>query len=103
MNAQVSKNEMAMTVPHTVSHYAPFALDKDTTESRGLLGAVRNAVQWFLAIPSRRATIGELNTLTDRELNDIGLHRAELHQVFDPRFTAARAQVRTVPGHTYFG
>jgi uncharacterized protein YjiS (DUF1127 family) len=102
MNAHASQDEMAMTMPHAVSHYAPFALDTDTTESHGLLGALRNAVQWLVAIPRRRALIDELNSLTDRELNDVGLNRSDLRQVFDPRFTSARANARTVPGQSSF-
>ena len=43
-------------------------------------------------LPRRRAVLDELAMLSDRELADIGLSRAELGRVFDPMFNAARSQ-----------
>jgi uncharacterized protein YjiS (DUF1127 family) len=44
------------------------------------IGAVADAL---LAWPRRQAVYAELRQLSDRELRDIGLHRAEIHTVFD--------------------
>lgn len=38
----------------------------------------------------RRAVLRDLNKLSDRELADLGLARAELHRVFEPGFEAVR-------------
>jgi uncharacterized protein YjiS (DUF1127 family) len=46
-----------------------------------------NVAQW----QRRRAVIQEMAMMTDRELSDIGLSRADLAQVFDPTFVANRA------------
>ncbi len=45
----------------------------------------------FADIMHRRSVIGELNDLSDRELADIGLNRAEVRHVFDRDFARARA------------
>ena len=52
---------------------------------------MRRLFAGIAALPQRRAVISELNTLTDRELADIGLHRSDLKRVFDPRFQSGRA------------
>jgi uncharacterized protein YjiS (DUF1127 family) len=42
----------------------------------------------------RQAVIREMETLTDRDLADIGLSRADLPRVFDPDFAADHAHGR---------
>jgi uncharacterized protein YjiS (DUF1127 family) len=42
----------------------------------------------------RQAVMREMETLTDRELADIGLSRADLPRVFDPGFAADHARGR---------
>ena len=42
----------------------------------------------------REATLREMEMLTERELADIGLTRADLPRVFDPAFAAERARGR---------
>ena len=39
----------------------------------------------------RRAVMQEMAMMTDRELSDIGLSRADIGRVFDPTFAANRA------------
>lgn len=48
----------------------------------GLVQMVADAVRWVVTWPRRQAVMDELSRLTDRELSDIGLSRAELRSVF---------------------
>lgn len=52
--------------------------------SRGIgpVQFVVDAVRWVVTWPRRQAVLDELSRLTDRELTDIGLNRAELRSVF---------------------
>jgi len=43
---------------------------------------------WLADQPRRRAVLNELRSMSDHELADIGLARADLHRVFDPEFVA---------------
>ncbi len=49
----------------------------------GVFARIRN---WL----ERQRVHAELSNLTDRELADIGLHRADLGRVFDPVFASRR-------------
>jgi uncharacterized protein YjiS (DUF1127 family) len=49
-----------------------------------------NVAEW----QRRRAVMQEMAMMTDRELSDIGLSRADLVRVFDPSFAASRARGR---------
>jgi len=54
----------------------------------GAIGTFLGGIVQFLAIyPQRRAVFDQLNGLTDRELADIGLERADIARVFDADFT----------------
>jgi uncharacterized protein YjiS (DUF1127 family) len=48
------------------------------------------ALRWLAELPRRQATMDDLKGLTDHELADIGLRRADIHRVFDPCFIAER-------------
>ena len=50
----------------------------------------RQFAAYLRSLPQRRAVMNELASLSDRELADIGLHRAEMGRVFDPKFVEAR-------------
>ena len=54
---------------------------------RGFFSRALHAVAGW---PRRRAVMAELSMLSDRELADIGLNRADLKLVFDPAFSASR-------------
>ncbi len=71
------------------------AFDVEALRSRPLDAAPRRsrlaaAVGWFIDLPRRRAVIDELQSLSDHELADIGLERAEVARVFDRRFAERR-------------
>jgi uncharacterized protein YjiS (DUF1127 family) len=64
-----------------------------------MLNALANTFRALVDMPRRRALIDELSMLSDHELADIGLNRAELDRVFDRDFTAARGNYRKVATH----
>jgi uncharacterized protein YjiS (DUF1127 family) len=49
-----------------------------------------NVAEW----QRRRAVMQEMAMMTDRELSDIGLSRADIARIFDPSFAASRARGR---------
>jgi len=60
--------------------------------ARLLRGLASRAAAWR----ERRATVGALSGMSDRELADIGLGRAQIHDVFGPGFAREHAR----PGHS---
>jgi uncharacterized protein YjiS (DUF1127 family) len=93
MSAHVAKDEIALMMPERLAHYFQDETDYSQvteTKSGGLLAAIGAVVRWFAEMPRRHAVIDELSSLSDHELSDIGLHRADLSQVFDSRFVAER-------------
>ena len=85
MNAYVTKEELKLLSTDRISHpehYADARSDRHTHRP-GLLGRV-------LAYFERQRVVGELSKLSDRELADIGLCRAELSRVFEPGFHSRR-------------
>jgi uncharacterized protein YjiS (DUF1127 family) len=51
-----------------------------------------DAIAWALSYPRRQTAMAELSALTDRELADIGLTRAEVRQVFRRDFASDRTR-----------
>ena len=99
MNAPLAKEQIALlmsdsltvrssVVPGTDSAYAEPRPSGLAAMGRWLREVFAELATW----PERRATYAELAAMTDRDLADIGLERAELRRVFDPQF--ARAQRR---------
>jgi uncharacterized protein YjiS (DUF1127 family) len=91
MSAHVMKDEIALGMPGSMGHYfrdEPMEAPAPATASLFTrLGAV---VRWVVELPQRRAVMNELSSLSDHELADIGLNRAELDLVFDRQFAASR-------------
>jgi uncharacterized protein YjiS (DUF1127 family) len=56
-------------------------------QTQSLFAKVYNFVERFLTYSSKmskiRSTIRELNSLTDRELSDIGISRADIYEIAD--------------------
>ena len=84
MNAPLSKEQIALLMSENMS-----------TRAAGIAGSVRpglvsrlsDAVNGWMG---RRAVLGELRGLSDRELTDIGLVRTDLGRVFDANFARSR-------------
>ncbi len=97
MSGHVAKEEIALLMPERLSHY--FQDDREympasSEQGRGVFAILAAAVKWLIELPRRRALLDELGSLTDHELADIGLSRAELGQVFDRDFSGARNSER---------
>jgi uncharacterized protein YjiS (DUF1127 family) len=54
------------------------------------LGLARRVLAGFAEWRRRRAVMLEMAMMTDHELADIGLSRADIPRVFDPAFAAGR-------------
>jgi uncharacterized protein YjiS (DUF1127 family) len=83
MNAFVSKEELAFRPSAAISFPEHYADAQSQNRKPGVFARIR---AWL----DRQTVLAELNTLSDRELNDIGLSRAELPRVFDPAFAVRR-------------
>ena len=97
MSGHVAKEEIALLMPERLAHY--FQDDREYMPAssklgRGVFATLANAVKWVIEMPRRRAVLDELGALTDHELADIGLSRAELGQVFDRDFAGVRNSER---------
>ncbi len=90
MNMRVAKEEIALMMPISLSHYADEPRFDEQTDRKGLLNYVMQAVRYVRDLPLRHATMIELSDMTDRELADIGIQRNEVERVFDAEFVAAR-------------
>ena len=60
------------------------------SEGGALSRLLRGLTEWVARFRERRAVISELSRMSDRDLADIGLDRAQIHRVFDPAFVRAR-------------
>ena len=85
MNAYVSKEELAL-LPTAQINFPQHHADAQAGKS-GVLSSIFGRVSAFV---ERQRVLSELGSLTDRELADIGLSRAELPRVFDPAFGTRR-------------
>jgi uncharacterized protein YjiS (DUF1127 family) len=91
MSQRLAKEEMALLMPNTLSHY--FRDDPEqlpATDEPGVFARVGAAIRWLFEMPRRRAVMDELSSLSEHELADIGLSRSEVANVFDPNFAVRR-------------
>ena len=79
MTAPLAKEQLQLLSPTNLTYgVAPVQASRGI----GLFRMVSDAVRWVVTWPRRQAVLDELSRLTDRELSDIGLSRAELRSVF---------------------
>ncbi len=96
MNAHVARQDVSALRSNPFPHY----FDEDdyvpqtAPASQGLFARVGSVVRWLADLPRRRAALDELASLSEHELSDIGLTRADLPRLFDPEFVAQRNRER---------
>ncbi len=96
MNAPLAKEQIALLMSDSLTYRGSVVEGTDgtipetNTAPRSVFQRIGAWVSALFAISRRRAVLDELSSLSDRELADIGLNRAELSRVFDPRFAASR-------------
>lgn len=97
MHTRVAKEELAILLPNTMSHYfqdEPAYVAEPAATRSGLFARIGAALRWIAEFPRRQAVMDELSMLSDHELADIGLSRADVPYVFNPTFAADRAAQR---------
>jgi uncharacterized protein YjiS (DUF1127 family) len=86
MNAPLAKEQIALLMSDSLTYrVAPVQGTQRGAAESGRSSFARRisaAIRYVVELPRRRAVIGELSRLTDRELADIGLTRTGLRQVF---------------------
>lgn len=90
MTTHISKEELALMLPGTMYHYfkdEPDYVVAQPAPRPGLLTRLRRALAGWL---QQHAEMQELANLSDAQLADIGISRAEASKVFDPDFAARR-------------
>lgn len=109
MDARITKEETALLLNLAPSRNAraleAIRLDairaRDAAIGQALARAVtatyrgiRAALLFLVRYPERRAVFDQLNAMSERDLADIGLERADLARVFDEEFAMTRATIR---------
>jgi uncharacterized protein YjiS (DUF1127 family) len=87
MNAPLAKEQIALLMSDSLTYRSPAVEGTEGTAYAppprpGLMAALGRAVRALLELPRRRAVIEELSSLSDRELADIGLARADVPHIF---------------------
>ncbi len=92
MSAHFAKDQVSFATQTTMSARVPatFAPAPEGAVTK----AVRAVGQWLSDKVKRRAVTNELAMLSDHELADIGLSRADIPRVFDRSFVATRSAPR---------
>lgn len=97
MNAPIAKDQLGFSLgnlsyidPTFDEAAAPLVKPQD----RGIHAWLAPILAKFTEWQRRRAVIAEMAMMTDHELADIGLSRADLARVFDPGFAADHAHRR---------
>lgn len=94
MNAPLTREQLARLSSDTLAYHGQYVEglgdaigqpERDSAFSRW----IHKLAARFSAYSERRTTLNELAQLSDRDLSDIGLSRADLRRVFDPAFTRA--------------
>ena len=96
MTARLAKEEMALLMPSTLSHYFKDDLGELPIAEQGpsLFARLAAGLRWIGTLAKRQAVMSELSALSDHELADIGITRSEMTMVFDPEFAARRNNER---------
>ncbi len=93
MTAHVSKEQLGLMLPGTMSHYFQDKPEYLEAPRPGLFARVFAALSERVG---RQDRIQEVAALSDAQLADIGISRAEVPMIFSSDFAARREQDRTV-------
>ena len=85
MSAPLAKDQIALLMSDSVTYRVSPVQRAGRVRRTSLFSVIADAVRSIVEFPRRQAVLNELSRLSDRELADIGLHRAELRQVFARR------------------
>ena len=89
MNATLPHAQISLMMSDNLTYRETFVegMEGAVAAPRPTIGdRMRGWFQTLAELPRRRAVIEELRTLSDRELADIGISRADVGRVFDSRF-----------------
>lgn len=98
MNATVGKDQLTAFSLGNASYIGPSYEEPQSRTASSPDGARRGWLSRFMAAVGawrqRQVVLQEMQTMSDRELTDIGLSRSDLVRVFDPAFAADHARGR---------
>ena len=92
MNAPLSREQIALLMSDSLTVRDQVLPGTDSTVGETRPGLFARLSASFAEAMRRRSVLGELRMLSDRELADIGLHRADLGRVFDTSYAQSREQ-----------
>jgi uncharacterized protein YjiS (DUF1127 family) len=93
MNAPVAKDQFTFSLgnlSYVDSSYDDAPVYAPAQQKGGLRTWIGLGISAFVEWRRRQETLREMEMLSDHELADIGLTRADLPRVFDPAFAADR-------------
>ena len=93
MTAHVSKEQLGLMLPGTMSHYDQNEPEYLEAPRPGLLASLVLALSGWV---SRHTEMEEVSSLSDAQLADIGISRSEIPLVNDNAFAAQRNQDRVI-------
>jgi uncharacterized protein YjiS (DUF1127 family) len=93
MTAHVSKEQLGLMLPGTMSHYDQNEPEYLEAPRPGLLASLFQSVSGWVA---RHTEMEEVSSLSDAQLADIGISRSEIPLVHDHAFAAQRNQDRVI-------
>ena len=92
MTAPITKDQLAFSLGNL--SYIDANYDEQPASPHA--SPKHSVLAWLRQWRQRRQVVSELALMSDRELSDIGLSRADLPRVFDPAFASDHAR-----GHDY--
>ena len=98
MHARGAREELAILLPNTMSHSlhnGQHVLPEQGASQPGLFARLVALIGRLVELPMRRSVMDEVGGLSDQELADLGLTRADVPQRFDPPSAADRHQQRS--------
>lgn len=97
MNAPVTKNQFGYTLGNLsyIGHDYEDDVGSTKPQDHGLVATLRGMFARMTEWQHKRQVMEELSMMTDRDLSDIGLTRADLPRVFEAEFTTSHARNRS--------